>query len=93
MIRPLWQVLVRAAQNDDESLSCDECFVLMDYLSDLLADDIDSEHVLTLADRYLSRCPNCQDEFLFDLNTITLAPGIETAQITRVGRTTDLTHT
>lgn len=92
MVQPLWQVLLHVAQSDDELLSCDECFVLMDYLSDLLTDGANSEHVLALADRYLSRCPNCEAEYAADLNTITPGPGVEIVTGDRGNRIKDLTH-
>ena len=91
-MQPLWQVLLRVAQSDDEPLSCDECYVLMDYLSDLLADDINSEQVLSLADRYLARCPNCDVEYRYNLNTITLGTGVEMAEGVRVEQASDLTR-
>jgi hypothetical protein len=91
-MQPLWQVLLRVAQSDDEPLSCDECYVLMDYLSDLLADDVNSEQVLSLADRYLARCPNCDVEYMYNLNTITLGSGVPTAEGARVEHTRDLTR-
>ena len=92
IVQPLWQVLVHVAQSDDEPLSCDECFVLVDYLSDLLADGLNSEHVLTLADRYLSRCPNCETEYMLNLNTITPGPTVESVKGDRGNRIKDLTH-
>jgi hypothetical protein len=55
----LWQVLLRSV-SDEAPLSCDDCVVLMDYLSDLLASNYPSKEVLALADRYLQRCPDCQ---------------------------------
>jgi hypothetical protein len=55
----LWQVLLRAVE-DEGPLKCEDCLVLMDYLSDLLAGGYPSKEVLALADRYLQRCPDCQ---------------------------------
>jgi hypothetical protein len=55
----LWQVLLRAVE-DDGPLSCDECFVLLDQLSDMLASGYPRQEVLAIADRYLHRCPDCQ---------------------------------
>jgi hypothetical protein len=57
----LWQVLLRSVENK-ERLSCDDCLVLMDYLSDLLAGGYPTMELLALADRYLQRCPDCQTE-------------------------------
>jgi hypothetical protein len=59
----LWQVLVKAAENETGDLSCEECFILMDYFADLLASGHAPREVLPLADRYLQRCPECQREY------------------------------
>jgi hypothetical protein len=80
MMQPLWQVLVQAAQ-DDAPLSCDECYVLMDYLADLLAEGIHSSQVLSLADRYVASCRDCDVRTVFDANTVTRSAkaGVEDA--------------
>jgi hypothetical protein len=57
----LWQVLLRAEARA-ETLSCEECFILMDYLADLLAEGQRPEVVRPLAERYLQRCPGCTEE-------------------------------
>lgn len=92
MIQPLWQVLVHATQ-DDEPLSCDQCYVLMDYLADLLVEGVSSEEVLALADRYLGRCPDCKIEYMYNLNRLTLGTEIEMPEGARVERAEDLTPT
>lgn len=55
----LWQVLLRSVA-DEGPISCDDCVVLMDYLSDLLASNYPSKEVLDLAERYLHRCSDCE---------------------------------
>jgi hypothetical protein len=70
----LWKVLLQATANGTSSLSCDECFVLMDHLSDLLAGGYSLQAVLPLAEKYLERCPNCQDEYVQDLQELLLVP-------------------
>jgi hypothetical protein len=59
----LWEVLLHATASQQESLSCEECFVLLDYLADLLASGYRPQAVLPLAQKYLQRCPRCDDEF------------------------------
>jgi hypothetical protein len=67
-MRRLWQVLLHMAEGaKGESLSCEECFMLLDCVSDLLADGYAVDEVMPLADKYLQRCPQCQQEYLQDL--------------------------
>jgi hypothetical protein len=63
----LWQVLLHAIEPDPAPLSCEECFVLLDYLSDLLASGYKATEVLSLAEPYLRRCPNCRQELRQDV--------------------------
>jgi hypothetical protein len=63
-VKQLWQVLLEAKQAEDEPLSCEDCYILMDFFGDLLSGGYPSEEVLPLADRYLRRCPaNCRREY------------------------------
>jgi hypothetical protein len=73
----LWQVLLQATESRADRLSCDECFLLIDYLSDLLASGYSPRSVLPLAERYLDQCPDCDDEYVKDLEEL-LAPVHET---------------
>jgi hypothetical protein len=57
----LWQALLRA-EGQAESLSCEECFVIMDYLADLLAEGHRPQAIRPLAERYLQRCSGCTEE-------------------------------
>jgi hypothetical protein len=68
----LWQVLLRSVENEGR-LSCDDCMVLMDYLSDLLAGGFPTEEVLAVADRYLQRCTDCQTALQDILAELTMA--------------------
>ena len=71
----LWQVLLRAAGNEDP-LSCDDCFLLMDYLSDLLAAGHPQDEVMAVARKYLQRCPDCKDEYLQDMADLLLVQAL-----------------
>jgi hypothetical protein len=70
----LWQVLLQASEPGAEQLSCDECFVLMDYLSDLLASGYSPGTVLPLAEKYLEHCPSCHDDYAHELEELLLVP-------------------
>jgi hypothetical protein len=52
----LWQALLHATDDGDEPLTCDDCLMLTDFFSDLLAEGYPKAEVLPLAERYLSRC-------------------------------------
>jgi hypothetical protein len=71
----LWQVLARAAEDDTKALSCEECFILMDYFADLLTSGQAPREVFPLADRYLQRCPDCQQEYRQALDDLILVQG------------------
>ena len=56
MIRPLWRLLL----DDPENLDCDECFAVMEYWAELLAQV--GGDLLPDIGRYLVRCPDCRVE-------------------------------
>ena len=64
-IRPLWRLLLAAtSRQDDVSLSCDECFSILEYLAELrLRVPLSSEAFNTLANKHLSVCPDCQEYY------------------------------
>jgi hypothetical protein len=75
-MEPLWQALLRA-EATAESLSCEECFILMDYLTDLLAEGYRPQVIRPLAERYLQRCASCTEEVrhtIEDLLLVDLEP-------------------
>ncbi len=83
----LWQVLLRAVEPGDTPLSCEECFVLFDYLSDLLASGYDAADVLSLAEPYLRRCPDCHQELQREVADLVLTrPEPSLGQISSPGR-------
>ncbi len=56
MVRPLWQLLLE----DPSRLTCDECFAVMEYYADLLAQA--GGDLLPVVRQHLARCPSCQIE-------------------------------
>jgi hypothetical protein len=56
MTRPLWRLLL----DDPENLGCDECFAVMEYWAELLAEA--GVDLLSDIERYLMRCPDCRVE-------------------------------
>jgi hypothetical protein len=69
----LWQILLRTTASD-EPLSCDDCFVFMDYLSDLLAEGLDPRAILPIAQKVMQRCPSCQEEYVQDMVELLAVP-------------------
>jgi hypothetical protein len=59
----LWQILLRAAEDEEAPLACEDCAILMETLAELLADGQPLDEVLRVADKYLRRCPDCQEEY------------------------------
>jgi Zn finger protein HypA/HybF involved in hydrogenase expression len=66
----LWQALLHAVEEEDTPLSCEECFVMLDYLSDMLASGYPRQQVLAIADKYLRRCPNCHEELVQEVKEL-----------------------
>jgi hypothetical protein len=56
MIRPLWQLVLE----DPSSLTCDECFALMEYYAEVLAGGGTS--ILPKVLDHLKRCPYCASQ-------------------------------
>lgn len=64
-MKDLWQVLLRMSDGAGQSApTCEDCFMFLDCLSDLLADGYPVKEVMPLADRYLRQCPDCEQEHL-----------------------------
>jgi hypothetical protein len=69
----LWQILVRVAGEQESPLACEDCAVLMETLAEMLADGYPRDEVLPVADKYLRRCLDCQDEYRRALAELALA--------------------
>ena len=57
MTRPLWQLLLE----DPSDLTCDECFAIMEFYTDLLVQaglDLFPEVI-----EHLKHCPNCAAQY------------------------------
>ena len=63
-MRPLWQILVRAAESPNNVLACDECFAALEYLADWLDAGGDPKTLWHAAQRHLARCPDCREHHL-----------------------------
>jgi predicted anti-sigma-YlaC factor YlaD len=79
----LWQVLLHATADHDDPLSCEECFVLMDYLADLLSTGHPADLVLAMGEKYLQRCPECRQEHRRAIAEFLLAPDEDQQRATK----------
>jgi len=70
--RSLWQLLLlRCDANTPVNLTCEECFVLLEYDVDLLANGAALDEILPAASYHLSLCSECKakiNEWLKDLS-------------------------
>lgn len=61
----LWRVLLKlTSRRADATLTCDECFLLLDYLADQAANGADADRLLRTARQHLARCPRCREQHL-----------------------------
>ncbi len=63
-MRPLWQILTRAAHSPNTTLTCEECFVALEYLAELASARGDPDELWKAAQRHLARCPDCREHHL-----------------------------
>ena len=60
--RPIWQILTDAAEpGNDITLSCDECFAIMEHLADEAAKGMELEMIHRAIRRYIAHCPDCTE--------------------------------
>ena len=64
--RPLWQILLSVSSNQQtQSLTCDECFIIIDYLAQLASQtELDETNLQQLTRKHLKSCPDCRDRYM-----------------------------
>lgn len=61
--RPLWQLLLLTSDSKKAvSLTCEECFALLQYDADLLAAGADPAEIRPSAGHHLALCSSCQTQ-------------------------------
>jgi hypothetical protein len=61
MIRPLWQLLLLMHNaKEPVQLTCAECFALLEYDAELLAEDAPFDKIRSAVSRHQSLCQECQ---------------------------------
>ena len=63
MLLPLWRILLKLGR-PDTTLTCDECFVLLEYLADERVQGADLKVLYQAARQHLSHCPGCREHHL-----------------------------
>ena len=62
--RSLWQLLLETAVSDSSpSLTCADCFSILEYLADISQDYDDKLHLIQKARQHLAACPDCQSYY------------------------------
>jgi len=59
--RPLWQVLSVAQPGRDTTLSCDECFAILELLAEAAAAGAHAQTLREAVQRHLTHCPDSVD--------------------------------
>lgn len=63
MSRPLWQLLIETRNlKDNMHLTCDECFMVLEYDADLLVAGAHFDELQTAIRNHLALCSECQVE-------------------------------
>jgi hypothetical protein len=63
MLRPLWKLLTLVHDFEkDVNLSCEECFMLLEFDADLFVSGADIEALQPSVRKHLTLCANCRAE-------------------------------
>ena len=61
IFRPLWQLLLdTAVAHTPPSLTCSDCFTILEYLADISQENNDTPTLINKARQHLAACPDCQ---------------------------------
>jgi predicted anti-sigma-YlaC factor YlaD len=66
--RPFWQIL--ADSSEAATLTCDECFIILEYLADEAAEGADLPTLHRAVQSHLARCPDCRAHHLQRLSKL-----------------------
>ena len=63
MTKPIWRKLLNLAIDDGKlpTLSCSDCYSLMDEYADMILDGIDPAAVMPLVKEHLGHCEQCEE--------------------------------
>ena len=61
IFRPLWQLLLdTAVTHPPQSLTCADCFAILEYLADISQESSAIPNLIQRARQHLAACPDCQ---------------------------------
>ena len=70
-MRPLWQILITLKDsNASTSLTCDECFLVIEHLVDEALAGVNEEDLKSAIKQHLRHCSECQEHHLQRLSEI-----------------------
>ena len=76
--RPLWKLLLESAGiGRNTSLTCSDCFAILQYLADASITGVDRMVLLGAARQHLNKCPDCQEYYqqrLDELESLEVEP-------------------
>ncbi len=62
MSDPLWKILLKSKGAErGGTLTCEECFVLVEQLAEQVLDGADWKSAMQVAQAHLARCPECRE--------------------------------
>ncbi len=61
-IRPIWQIMTTAV-DPTITLTCDECFAILDHLATLAIAGADDKDLKITVHTYLAHCPDCEEYY------------------------------
>jgi hypothetical protein len=68
VIRTLFEILIRSSlPGNDITLTCDECFVVMEYFADLALEDFSLDDIKITLIKHINHCPDCREHHLHRL--------------------------
>ena len=61
---PLWKLLLQTTRsNQTATLTCSDCFAILEYLADIEIVNTDRQILLKTARKHLNACPDCRDYY------------------------------
>ena len=70
-MRPLWQILITFKDRSPSiSLTCDECFLIIEHLADEALAAVKEEDLQTALMQHLEHCPDCQEHHMQRLSDL-----------------------
>lgn len=69
--RPLFEIFsLSPTAESDITLTCDDCFAILDYFVDLVIDGFTLEEIKKPLLHHMNHCPDCREHYLQRINEI-----------------------